>query len=743
MTLYTASRVESIRQSWRPEVPLLEAAPEAIRKAEKLRQALSVALKREDGARAADAQAAKEFKKVFGYAVGDRHIRGLVKRTLDRAGDTGDLSALELYLDEHPRRAFRASDIAPAHEFRAIAEEIERFANPLSPTDKEEAVLWDLIFRQMERSAEGDRIRMKRKLRDFLWRNARCLTASENALRVRFDYNYSKWVKGGRQIAPLLDGREAKRGESKPGVLTFTAHDLEYLEWYAREHCGGRLAQAVRELKELSEQSGLSPELMEHICRQQSGSKSYVNRRLREAVTPNIEATMPYRLGGRIARNNRPKLQRFYGNMRSMQVVCADDFTWPVYFYVSDGKGWFKLLRGQCLLFIDVRSLRILNWVLIPSEQYESLAIRSLMNQVCFEFGVPRIWYFEMGIWKSSNIIKNPVPKDWGAAYSDTELKSGWERFGCKFIHATGPQAKPVEKVGGLLQNLMERYPGYCGRDERRDCPDETKRHKLAVEARREQPHKFFFSFDKWETELGRVIEKYNASKQDGEILKGQSPEEAFEANWPHDDPPSKFDAGTWHLGAHYTREFTVRQSGITFRFGKRTFQYFDEQTGGLEHRKVKAWFDPENVDYLAVTDTAGKNLRIVPLHQPTDFIAAIDPESDTARAFQTEIGKAKAHASVARNRYHVQKAKFKLTTRPNLVDRKTAVLAQEIDAARVAFSDAKAKHDADGQSALRRARKAGIPAVALNPDRKASAEYLKLMQEAREDAKREQESTP
>jgi hypothetical protein len=742
MQLFTASEMQS-RHHWRPELPLSEVAPDAIQKAEKLRRVLAVALNQSElSGSERDARAVEEFKKVFGYSVTDRYIRKLVKRTKDRAGDASDWTPLEFYLDDHPRPKFMASEVAPSHDFRAIAEEIQRFANPLKATLNEKAVLWDLVFKQLERGAEGNERKRKRKLREFLWRNARFLAETANALRVQFDYKYEKWIKGGRQIAALLDGREAKRGEPKPGTAAFTQHDLEYLEWYARENCGGRLAQAVQELKELGDESGLTPELIQLICRQQSG-KSYVNRRLREAVTPNIRATMPYRLGGRIAQNNRPKLQRFYRNMRSMQVVCADDFTWPVYFYIPDGKGWFKLLRGQCLLFIDVRSLRVLNWVLIPAEQYDSLAIRSLMNQVCMELAVPRIWYFERGLWLSSKIIKNPVPKEWNTAHSDTELKSGWENFGCKFIHATGPQAKPVEKVGGLLQNLMERYKGYCGRDERRDCPEETRRHKLAVEAQREHPHKFFFSFDEWEAELGRLIDKYNGARQDGETLRDESPDEAFEANWPHDDPPSKFDAVTWHLGAHYVREFTVGINGITFRFGKRTFKYFDVQTGSVEYHKVKAWFDPENPDYIALTDMAGKNLRIVKLHRPTDFIAGIDPGSDNARAFEGEIAKAKAHAVVARNRYHSQKAKFKLTVRPNLVDRRTAALAQEIDAARMEFKENAARSESESRAALDRARKAGIPAVALNPDRNQAAHYLKLMQEAREEAKREQESTP
>jgi len=120
-----------------------------------------------------------------------------------------------------------------------------------------------------------------------------------------------------------------------------------------------------------------------------------------------------------------------------MQIVNADDYTMPVYFYLPDGKGWFELTRGQVLLFIDVRSLKIITWALIPSRNYTALNIRSAMNTVCLEQGRPDVWYFERGIWQRSNLVKNRAPKSWRLAHeSQAATEHGWEKLGVRFIHA-------------------------------------------------------------------------------------------------------------------------------------------------------------------------------------------------------------------------------------------------------------------------------------------------------------------
>jgi len=48
-------------------------------------------------------------------------------------------------------------------------------------------------------------------------------------------------------------------------------------------------------------------------------------------------------------------------------------------------------------------------------------------------------------------------------------------------------------------------------------------------------------------------------------VLQGASPNEAFEARWPNDNPPARFDASCWHLVAHYVQKKVVGRDGISF----------------------------------------------------------------------------------------------------------------------------------------------------------------------------------
>src|SRR6185503_3468105 len=364
------------------------------------------------------------------------------------------------------------------------------------------------------------------------------------------------------------------------------------------------------------------------------------------AVKPEVEMLRAYILGKKAIDDATAPLRRCYGKLRSMQCVTADDFTLNAYFSVPDCKGWFTLTRGQVLLFVDVRSRKIIGRALIPDRNYDSLQIRTGMNVVCREYGIPSAWYFERGIWKRSKVIKGTAPIGWSQARSSEECQFGWENLGSEFIHAKRARSKVVELVGGLLQNLMDGCRGACGRDERRDCPEETKRAKLAVEARREHPDKYFDTFDQWEKRLDYFIDRYNSRKQGG-LLKGMSPDKAFIAHWPHDDGPTRLNPACWHLGAHYVRELEVVNDsrdgtpGITFQLGKQEFAYFDASLSPLRARKVLAWFDPELPDLIAVTGLDARNPILVERSNPVDFLASLQPrDSAVAEHYRGELAK-------------------------------------------------------------------------------------------------------
>ena len=633
--------------------------------------------------------ACANWKRICGKPISARHVRRLLARVIDRDAGRSEWTNLSLYLRDNPPLAPRNSaelsrDDEPLAE---VLDVLTCFANPSQPTHNELARLRKTAWLWYHGSIQDGLApkAAKAQLLRFLLHHAPWLAPRRNALRV----TVGRWFKKldcaqGNDIAALaraaLDGRHARRGEKRKPEIPQS--DALKIAAYAVHGTGGRLAQAKRELVDLREQSGLS-EATRDLLDTEGGSKSYVNHRVAQAVQPLIRAAAPYVLGKQAVDDATPSLMRDYSKLHSMQVVTADDYTWPVYFYLPDDKGWFTLTRGQCLLFIDVRSLKIVTWCLIPERNYTGLAIRTAMNTVCLDEARPDFWYFERGLWKSSNLVQGKPPREWRLANPSWEdTAHGWEKLGVRFIHAKRARSKPAELVGGLLQNLMERCPGYCGREERHDTPEETKRAKLAVDAKRENPSKHFYSFDQWVDVLGGLIDRYNAEKQEGRILDGRSPTQAFQEFWPH-NRAVKFDPLCWHLCAHYVSERKVTHEGIRFKLGKDWFQYNDEALGPYRNQTVLAWFDPGHPELLCVTDLDQKAPVFVNRSNPVDFLAALAPDSPEAEHYRAEVAKQAGFNRHARAVFRSTKAEFNRTYRQNIVPRPTAVLGLDMLAKR------------------------------------------------------------
>src|SRR5688572_9667052 len=94
--------------SWTPAIALAEIAPECIERAALLQRALRPSLERRAkwNGTAAEFEAAgiADYQRECGHAISDRYFRKLIKRTIDRAGETADFSHVELFLEENPKR---------------------------------------------------------------------------------------------------------------------------------------------------------------------------------------------------------------------------------------------------------------------------------------------------------------------------------------------------------------------------------------------------------------------------------------------------------------------------------------------------------------------------------------------------------------------------------------------------------------------------------------------------------------
>jgi len=680
--LNVADYLDSACKSWQPKFPLAQISDSCLALTHKLRAALLPALQRMDAATLTPADRVRlglaDYQRAFGHAITERHWRRLMDRTLWRDCGAGNFEKLEIYLPENAACKADAKRMQPGEsDFKPLLELIQTFANPSAPARTEIAAFWAEVFELYQSSADTKREQRaaRRALVEFLFSHAPWLAKSSHALRVAFDRKFEKWKKD-ESASALLDGRELKRGKNRAPEIPQS--DVDRIVWHAAAKCGGRVAQALRDFAGNGERSGLTTDTVK-IITSHHASKSQFNRRLTSRVAGDVKGIKPFFQNKKVRDDATAHVERDYSKLASMEVINADDFTFPVYFYVPDGNGWFTLTRGQCLIMLDVRSWKVIAWSLQPERNYNSLVIRTLMNRVCTGWGIPGTWYFERGIWQNSHVVKGTAPVGWNDAHSWLEAKIGWENLGVKFRHAIRARTKPVERVGGLLQDLMHGIRGYCGRDERRDCPDATKRAMDEFQSpkfrRESHPGELFLSFDEWHNQLGQVIDRYNAASQDGKVLNGLSPDEAFEKCWPHNNPPTRLDASSWHLVAHYVRPVPVNTNGICFRIGSKSFVYRNERTGHERGKTVLAWFDPDCPEFLCVTDMNRQNPYLVERADAVDFLAEPgDP------VFEREIAKAASHSAYPRARFNVLKAKFAPTYRRNIVDVETAETAQEFN---------------------------------------------------------------
>jgi len=653
-------------------IPLAEIAPQCITKADTLRRALAPVLSRVNDLTmsAADLEAfgVQEYQRAFGYQVSSRYWRELFKRTLERDSGAEQYDRLELYLDDRLTRKNHAPvRAAVLRECHALEEYIASFKDPQNPTAGEQAMLWFQTFQKYEEALAAGKpaTKQKRQICEFLLAKAPFIASTRAGIRKQFDRKLKRWIDGGRLPSTIEDQRSKNSGWHRAPKLS--QEDRDKIVGHAVLFNGGRVSQTWREL---FASEGLSEDLVSYYLVNAS-SKSYVPKSVRDQVRWDVASLDDIHHGPRQAQLNGAHISRDWSGVAAGDWYQADDCTLPIYYSEPDGKGWFRLLRGQLLLMIDLRSTCILGYALLSDRNYNSLAIRTLITRTCDERGLPRKgFYFERGIWQTSRLLKGDQR---AGAFSWPEAEKGLYDLGLRFIHARLPRAKPVERVLGAVQDLMEGIPGYAGRDERHDRFERLQDLKRQVESRKVEPEGHFLSADQWLSTLDDLCERYNAEPQNGKMTLGLAPAAAFEQFQNHHDPQTKFGASSRYLLAHHRRPARVTRNGITLRFGKNAFNYRNEATGRLIGQTVLAWFNPEAPDVLCVSDMERRNVFAVERSQE---VPAVDAPEELLSTEQARIA---AHQAPAKTYYRMLRSKFVPAFRHNLVDAATTDLGRQM----------------------------------------------------------------
>jgi hypothetical protein len=663
------------RRQWQPAIPLDKIHADEIQAATKLRDALNPWLVKQHDLNlsAAEIESAgvEDYRRAFGNRITPRYWRELFMRTIRRDGGAEAWNRLEIYLSDRLKLKDAPAAVvsnALAADFAELESFIMGCTNPHAPNKTECAGVWTLAVEKltsMVNAGEPEKS-AARRVRQYLCVRASFLAASREGLWIAWKRKLDALKNASGDVKVFRDGRDENGAR-----FALPENDRDLLIHRAVFYYRGDVAPAWRDLL----RKGFSPEVVERYAGR-ALKKSHVPTSVMDSVAPEVEILTVMHRGPRAFDAIKGHVTRSYEGIHSLQCISGDDFTLNTYFYVPDGNGWFDLTRGQVILFIDFRTLRILGWALEPRKSYSSLTIRSLCTHVFGEFGVPEVLYFERGIWKNATLLKGKTEQ-----FGFSEISQGLREFGITFKHAIRPRTKVVERIGGMFQDIAEAEPGYCGRDERRDAPESLRKQMAEVAARKIHPAKYFYSLDQWNQRIGQLVNQYNAEPQQGHILAGLSPEQAFETHMNHNNPPMQFSAGLRYLLAHDKRLAQVTTNGVTIQVGKTKFNYRSAEIAHLVGREVLAWFDPENPETIVVTNPDRTNpICVSRSENPNALESLIAPESGT---LGRELSRIEDQSRHVKTRFNVIKAKFPLPQRQLLAAPPAEELGKEIAAQR------------------------------------------------------------
>ncbi|MDQ3314792.1 MAG: hypothetical protein M3505_09240, partial [Verrucomicrobiota bacterium] len=416
---------------------------------------------------------ANDYRAVIGHSISTRHWRRLFRRTVDRDAGAENWSRLEIYLDESPGRKTEGTKGLAASQaaFRQLHDVIAAFKKPAVPSNQEKDYLWTYAFEHYEGDLErGKKPKVaKREILTFLNQHASFFGRSAKGIKLQFNRKFDLWINDDRKPSAIQDGRKFNSGRPAPKLSSASENAIIAKTLQS----GGGLSQAWRHFRE----EGLLEASIAQHYRCDPADKSYVPARIRRQLTPKVAMLDDPHHGPRATKLNGAFINRDPTTFDAGDWFQADDATLPNYYYTEDRDG-VRLMRGQFLAMIDVRTTFIMGFVLIHQRNYTAHHIRNLTTVVADDYGLPRKgFYYENGMWRTARLLHGRKDEvDW----HQTEM--GLKGLGLIFRHARLPRGKVIERVFGLLQNYLESEPGYVGRSERDDKFERVQQQKRLTE---------------------------------------------------------------------------------------------------------------------------------------------------------------------------------------------------------------------------------------------------------------------
>ncbi|MGN6387293.1 MAG: hypothetical protein ACTHMT_13745 [Verrucomicrobiota bacterium] len=351
------------------------------------------------------------------------------------------------------------------------------------------------------------------------------------------------------------------------------------------------VAAAVREL---AAQPNLPAALRRHL-HDAHASKSHVTPSVRAALRT-APLTGALAQGPNAARLASRWTPRDYSQLQAGDVFTSDDMTSNVMCWTEwpNARG-FIIGQPQILPVLDVRSLRALNVRVIMREggQYSGDDCWGLFGDVFDTFGMPKAMLLEFGHWQSKRV------KGHNTGVTAEDRIGGLASLGIDLHPSFDPRSKGrIEGWFNIFQRHCDAFPGYGGRDQRKQMPEHVKK-AVALVKHGEHPSKYFPHLKDFADHVQTVMENLNHERQDGQILRGVSPLE----QWASDAPrlAQLPDESKWlYRSAFSVTQVTRNGVRVTQGSGKKMQVYYydnPELLVPLQGQKVVVFWNDHNPD--------------------------------------------------------------------------------------------------------------------------------------------------
>jgi hypothetical protein len=612
---------------WQPAVPLREIAAADVESAGKLRAVLLPFLSAPDDGPASerDARLASRYSDAFGRTITPRYARKLFLRTLHRDAGLEDWQRLDLYLPDTPRR--KQPEPAQAGqptgaEFATLAAVVD--ALPSGELNREQKRdVWHVAFNEYFRlqAAGSDAAAAAQRVRDYLSARVPWLARNRAALRAQWDYRLGKFITA--QAAPDCQEDARRRNGKRAGI---PAADVDRLRWSAAFKNGGRVDCAWRE-----EYGSLTPATRARGSKQGRCPRAVVRAVNREVVKGLLAA----RRGPIALSRLTGTIDRDFSKTRAMDVWTMDDLTANVEVFARDengdvvrnAEGHVSLFQPQIIAVQDGRSRRIVGWAAsLDKGPNAKLVTAAFLDGLKRVQQVPHHLRLENGwVFGRANAIVGKADE------TGSMIVAGLERFGCKlswYLPHSPTSKGELEGSFESLQRRKERLPGYTGREQRKDAPEQFKREQREIRAGKLDPAQCRYEFREFVKVWAGIVEDFNATPQKGD-LKGISPNQAFEQFPNTENPPIALTPELLAMLCHGQHKVTVKLSGVRFRDCGREIQVRGGRLPEFIGRELRAFLDtPETEEVIFVTLDGGE-MFVEPVCGRVDYNEAVNaPDS-------------------------------------------------------------------------------------------------------------------